>query len=69
MVCVVYLAAVPNGEGEVLDSDLVVAVLATICLSEPEAGFGVGPLDMLLPEAQVEDVLRPPIGLEPGFDA
>ena len=35
LVCVVYLAAVLNGEGEVLDSDVVVALLATICLSEP----------------------------------
>ena len=51
LVCVVYLAAVLNGEGEVLDSDIVVAVLATICLSEPEAGLGLGALDMVLPES------------------
>jgi hypothetical protein len=57
LVCVVYLAAVINCEGEVLDSDVLVAVLATICLSKPQACLGLGSLDMILPEAQVEDVL------------
>src|SRR5215213_1153502 len=68
LVCVVYLAAVLNGEGEVLDSDVVVAVRATICASKPEPGLGLGAHDMVLPETQIADVLRPAIGLEPGFD-
>lgn len=69
LVGAVDLAAAVHRECKMLDPHFEVVVLAAVGVAEPESGLGLATRDMLLTEAEADDLLGSPIGQKPASTA
>jgi hypothetical protein len=67
LIGVVDLARVVDREREVLDPYLAAVVFAAVSLSEAQSGLRLRPRNMLVTEAEVDDILRSPIRPKPAL--